>query len=825
MCCPTTAVFSERICTGWPWHNNGFTSHLPKNQSVLFRMHQSAYSGCNIISGNLVLMNLDKTMDLSFLKSIEQVEGYVFIKNVTTDVLDLSSLTVIRGYELFNNRPHPKGVSLSIIDSKISIFNFTNFVAIQNGKVNVGDSLPLVDFRQLYTKNYQNETWSPNNCWFQKPLAENNTAHETTLTACTIPMKITTCETPEKCLNYKFKMKSTCIESSNRNEECCHHLCTGGCSKPNSAFDCTACAYVKSNYKDPILQKYECLESCYGRTKFLPVTKSIVSLPKSMINHKLSSRCVKECPRRTILYKNECVKFCKLGLKTRFEGNHAVCEDTCQEDGEEKSAGFAYGFSLESDYHPIIPHTKKNPSKFSCSEKSMFTEKLFKPEFCKMFSYFYNKTHIEGSVVLKREAWMFFEKFPETRNVFHNVRVITGHVWLQGGASFNRKKNGVKLDDALVYDRGEFLEMHSNEKLLKFKPITFNPSTGWMKSLDALFPNLEVIGGLVPTAGGSKLGIDKFYSLVIDGMPYFENLGLSKLDRIVNGEVRIVENNKVRVDDQYLDSVVIDRQFHRKSFEDHTEIFGPLGTDVLNISCHPECDTESGCSISENPSSCKSCENYTFYNLTNHQSSAIPFPTFTDPLSRTCVKNCTENELFSADDSICCENLEKLKNGKTVCRPVCDRGSFRNSTGFCEKCHEDCDVCQSVSNLFSKNDCSVCKSKTVEKVTEQRDSFEYFCQNGTSFRKCLVEGTFLILESGQHINTDHKECVDKVKVFWKIVLISGLVVLLTTILTIALHHHLPRLQKYIAITRRCFQVNKNRVPYISRRACKSKRKR
>ena len=95
---------SAKTCLGWPWYNNGETFHLPKNSSVLYKMHNSSYFGCKIITKNLLLMNLNEKMDLSFLSSIQQVEGHVFIKNVTVNKLDLSSLSVIRGYDLFENK-------------------------------------------------------------------------------------------------------------------------------------------------------------------------------------------------------------------------------------------------------------------------------------------------------------------------------------------------------------------------------------------------------------------------------------------------------------------------------------------------------------------------------------------------------------------------------------------------------------------------------------------------------------------------------------------------------------------------------------------------
>lgn len=63
------------------------------------------YEGCTVVRGNLELTNMDDptvNYDLSFLRSIRVVTGYVLIGLITVDAMPLVNLQMIRGDNLFS---------------------------------------------------------------------------------------------------------------------------------------------------------------------------------------------------------------------------------------------------------------------------------------------------------------------------------------------------------------------------------------------------------------------------------------------------------------------------------------------------------------------------------------------------------------------------------------------------------------------------------------------------------------------------------------------------------------------------------------------------
>ena len=68
-----------------------------------YNLYVNRYTNCTYVDGNLEITNLEGDYDLSFLKDIEEVTGYVLIVNIFSNYLNLTSLRIIRGETLYKN--------------------------------------------------------------------------------------------------------------------------------------------------------------------------------------------------------------------------------------------------------------------------------------------------------------------------------------------------------------------------------------------------------------------------------------------------------------------------------------------------------------------------------------------------------------------------------------------------------------------------------------------------------------------------------------------------------------------------------------------------
>src|SRR6218665_455635 len=88
------------VCIGT---SNGMSHEINGNRYSNYSNH---YRGCNVVDGNLEVVflgNGSASYDMSFLKDIEEVTGYVLIFSVNARIIPLTSLRIIRGKTLFQS--------------------------------------------------------------------------------------------------------------------------------------------------------------------------------------------------------------------------------------------------------------------------------------------------------------------------------------------------------------------------------------------------------------------------------------------------------------------------------------------------------------------------------------------------------------------------------------------------------------------------------------------------------------------------------------------------------------------------------------------------
>nr|XP_046179335.1 receptor tyrosine-protein kinase erbB-4-like [Oncorhynchus gorbuscha] len=69
-----------------------------------YRTLKKHYENCEVVMGNLEITSIDRNRNLSFLKSIREVTGYVLVALNQFDSLPLENLRIVRGTKLYEGR-------------------------------------------------------------------------------------------------------------------------------------------------------------------------------------------------------------------------------------------------------------------------------------------------------------------------------------------------------------------------------------------------------------------------------------------------------------------------------------------------------------------------------------------------------------------------------------------------------------------------------------------------------------------------------------------------------------------------------------------------
>lgn len=78
---------------------------------------RTTYTNCTFVDGNLEIVFLDDpkiNYDLSFLKDIQEITGYLLITAVYAEKVPLTNLRIIRGKTLYESMPGPSQYSLFV---------------------------------------------------------------------------------------------------------------------------------------------------------------------------------------------------------------------------------------------------------------------------------------------------------------------------------------------------------------------------------------------------------------------------------------------------------------------------------------------------------------------------------------------------------------------------------------------------------------------------------------------------------------------------------------------------------------------------------------
>ncbi|XP_077997222.1 receptor tyrosine-protein kinase erbB-4-like isoform X2 [Glandiceps talaboti] len=326
----TGSLSSAELCKG----TNSRLSR-PQDEEQHYNQMKTRYTNCTYVDGNLELTNiLDPSKDLSFLKDIREVSGYVAIALNYVDVVPLHNLRVIRGSTLYDgialyvvlnyNRELP-GVGLKelqltslkeILSGGINITHNRDLCYVET--VEWTDILPEGAPHSIHTREDEkfavtcgdvcHSSCSSGHCWGSGP----DQCQELTKLVCA-----------DQCDNRCHGPQQP---------DCCHASCAAGCNGPLNT-DCLACRVFDDDGA--------CVEECPDLFRYDPVT--FQNAPNPDAKYAYGSKCVKKCPEHLLVDQSSCVKSCpsgKIGVDKVCQACEGPCPKTCPGFGRAELDGY-----------------------------------------------------------------------------------------------------------------------------------------------------------------------------------------------------------------------------------------------------------------------------------------------------------------------------------------------------------------------------------------------------------------------------------------------------------------------------------------------------
>lgn len=292
-----------------------------------YNQYKLRYTNCTQVIGNLEIVFLDEAgaeYDLSFLSTIQEVEGYVLLAGNSVEYIPLTSLRIIRGEILFKTEKSQNSSYSLFVALNYSPHNgmglkelrFVNLTEISKGQVYFQDNPHLCYEDSIIWEDISPDMPSAPKITLKAssrtcPPCDNSCFNEQTDSA--------SCwgEGPDMCQKLTRKIchgncapKSRCYGS--KPNECCSPECAGGCTGPHKN-ECFACQHVRDND--------ECEPSC---PKTLIYDKSLMMNVKNPnAKYQFGPNCVKECPSFMLQDSGSCVRKCT-------EGKHATDGKNCE---------------------------------------------------------------------------------------------------------------------------------------------------------------------------------------------------------------------------------------------------------------------------------------------------------------------------------------------------------------------------------------------------------------------------------------------------------------------------------------------------------------
>ncbi|KAM9009734.1 receptor tyrosine-protein kinase erbB-4 isoform 5-T5 [Ara ararauna] len=306
---PRAAAAAQAVCAGT---ENKLSSLSDLEQQ--YRALRKYYENCEVVMGNLEITSIEHNRDLSFLRSIREVTGYVLVALNQFEYLPLENLRIVRGTKLYEER-----YALAIFLNYRKDGNFglrelglKNLTEILNGGVYVGQNKFLCFADTIHWQDIVRNPWASNFTLVPTNGSSGcGRCHKSCTGRCWGP-------TENHC---QTLTKTVCAEQCDGRcygpyvSDCCHRECAGGCSGPKDT-DCFACM----NFND----SGACVTQCPQTFVYNPTTFQLEHNHNAKYTY--GAFCVKKCPHNFVVDSSSCVRACPSSKMEVEENGIKMCK-------------------------------------------------------------------------------------------------------------------------------------------------------------------------------------------------------------------------------------------------------------------------------------------------------------------------------------------------------------------------------------------------------------------------------------------------------------------------------------------------------------------
>uniref|UniRef100_A0A8C1R6K7 Receptor protein-tyrosine kinase n=1 Tax=Cyprinus carpio TaxID=7962 RepID=A0A8C1R6K7_CYPCA len=291
------ATPEKKVCQG---ANNklALLGTVDDHYQILVKM----YSNCTVVLENLEITYMTEKHDLSFLRSIQEVGGYVLIGINSAPSIPLENLRIIRGHSLYedkyalavllnSNNSIGQGVNQLPLTSLTGMWLYKTVLLCVclffrlNGNNKKCSTLPYTG-KKCDPSCYNGSCWGPGpqNC-----------------------QKMTKVICAEQCSGRCKGPKPI---------DCCNEHCAAGCTGPKPT-DCLAC----KDFQD----EGTCKDACPRLMLYDPNTHQLAPNPNG--KYSFGATCIKICPHNYVVTDHgACVRTCSPGTYEVDEGGVRKCK-------------------------------------------------------------------------------------------------------------------------------------------------------------------------------------------------------------------------------------------------------------------------------------------------------------------------------------------------------------------------------------------------------------------------------------------------------------------------------------------------------------------
>ncbi|XP_067219954.1 epidermal growth factor receptor isoform X4 [Chanodichthys erythropterus] len=305
------ATPEKKVCQG---ANNklALLGTVDDHYQILVKM----YSNCTVVLENLEITYMTEKHDLSFLRSIQEVGGYVLIGINSAPSIPLENLRIIRGHSLYDDK-----FALAVLSNSNSSIGqgmnqlpLTSLTEILKGGIKFTGNNHLCNMETIQWTDILNMKSQPKN-------EIQNFTSQRQCKKCDPSCHNGSCWGPGP-QNCQTMTKVICAEQCSgrckgpKPIDCCNEHCAAGCTGPKPT-DCLAC----KDFQD----EGTCKDACPRLMLYDPNTHQLAPNPDG--KYSFGATCIKICPHNYVVTDHgACVRTCSPGTYEVDEGGVRKCK-------------------------------------------------------------------------------------------------------------------------------------------------------------------------------------------------------------------------------------------------------------------------------------------------------------------------------------------------------------------------------------------------------------------------------------------------------------------------------------------------------------------